>query len=89
MVSVGKGGEKEAVTVFRGPEEARRFQQQTGRYTSEEGFVLIGVGIEALTAVLEAHGIGYVAMPEPGPARAWWTFEADDFIAMLEESPRG
>ena len=80
-------GEGRALIVFRGPEDAFRFQHHTGRYTPEEGYVVIGMDHQALDALLEREGIGYVAMPEPwtGKGRVG-LFERGDFFAMLEES---
>ncbi len=81
-------GEGRALVVFRGPEDAFAFQKQTGRYGPEEGCRVIGMDHEALDALLEREGIGYVAMPETwvgGDGRVD-LFTADNFIRMLEES---
>lgn len=48
-VSVG-AGEEEALIVFRGLEDARSYQEHTGKHTLEKGHKLVGVGIEGLTA---------------------------------------
>ncbi len=79
-------GEGKALVVFRGPEDAFRFQAHAGRYTLEEGHVVIGMDHRALDALLAREGIGYVAMPER------WTgegrvdlFTRGNFFALLEE----
>ncbi len=89
VVTTGKGSEQEALIVFRGPEEAQKYQEHVGKHTSAEGYRLASLDLEELEALLVVWGLGSVAMPEP------WTgegmvdfFEASNFIAMLEESPR-
>ncbi len=80
-------GPVKALIVFRGPEDAFKFREQTGRYTSEEGCRVIGMDHEALDALLEREGIGYVAMPERWTGRGGVDlFTRDNFIRMLEES---
>ena len=86
VVTAGEG-EDEALVVFRGPEDARRFQEHTGRHAPADGYKLIGMTHEAVASLLKRYGLRYVAMPEP------WTgegrvdvFKAGTFIAMLEES---
>ena len=80
-------GEGEALVVFRGPEDAFRFQAYAGRYTLEEGYIAVSMDHLALDALLAREGIGYVAMPER------WTgkgrvdlFTRGNFVALLEES---
>ncbi len=89
VVTTGKG-EDEALIVFRGPEDAHKYQEQTGKYAAEEGFKLIGMDEEALAALLETQGIGLVAMPEPwvGGDASVDLFSASNFLRMLQEAPR-
>ena len=82
----------EALIVFRGPEEAREYQEAAGKHTAREGYkIVVGMGAGALADVLDALGAPLVAMP-----RSPWTgeggvdfFDAAEFVAMLEESRRG
>ena len=81
----------EALVVFRGPEEARAYQEATGKHAAREGFkIVVGMGAGALADVLDALGSPLVAMPESP-----WTgeggvdfFSAGEFVAMLEDSRR-
>lgn len=86
VVTAGEGP-KEALIVFRGPEDARGYQRTTGKHTEAEGFKLIGMGEEALVALLDKLGLSMVAMPEP------WTgdassrvdlFSRENFLRFLE-----
>ncbi len=83
-------GEDKALIVFRGPEDAFRFQHHSGRYTLEEGYIAVGMDHEALDALLEREAIGYVAMPERwvGGDGGVDLFTRDNFFALLEESLR-
>ena len=91
-------GKLEAVTVnredghtmivFRSPEEAERFRQDTGKYPEAEGFKAVSVDHEQLAAFLKVHGCTHVGMPEPWGEGGVDRFEAADFIGMLEESLR-
>jgi hypothetical protein len=78
----------EALLVFCGPEEAFKFRAETGLYPAEEGYRVLGMGHDALDALLKLEGIGYVVVPEPwvGGDGGVDVFEADVFIEMLEES---
>ncbi len=87
VVTAGEGPE-EALLVFRGPEDARGYQRTTGKHATAEGFQLIGMGEEAVAALLDKHGLSWVLMPEP------WTgdassgvdlFTRENFIRFLEE----
>ena len=82
-------GEGKALIVFRGPEDAFRFQEHTGRFAPGEGYRVIGMDHLALVALLEMEGIRYVVMPERwvGGVAGVDLFEAKNFIRMLEESP--
>ena len=89
VVTLGKG-EEEALVVFRGPEDARAYQEHTGKHTAAEGVAVIGMDLDAVSAVLDVTGVGRVAMPEP------WTgdglvdlFEARDFFALFREELEG
>jgi hypothetical protein len=78
----------EALIVFRNPEDARCYQEESGNHTAAEGFQCVGVGPKALAALLEKHGLETVAMPEEWTsAGAVDLFDAGDFVQMLEESP--
>ncbi len=88
-VVTARSGGKEALIVFRGPEDARGYQRTTGKHTAAEGFQLVGMGEEALAALLDMHGLSWVAMPEP------WTgdsssgvdlFTRENFLSFLAES---
>ncbi len=82
-------GEGKALIVFRGPEDAFRFQAHAGRYTLEEGYRVIGMSHRALDALLAREGIGYVAMPEPWTGKGGVDiFERDHFFALLEEGQK-
>jgi hypothetical protein len=85
-VTVGKGLD-EALLVFRGPEDARAYQEATGNHGRGEGFEIVGMAREAVEALLEQHGLSRVAMPEP------WTgtgrvdlFTAENFLRLLEHA---
>ncbi len=85
VVTVRDGG-VEALLVFRGPDDAEGYRRTTGKHTAAEGFERVGVGRNALAALLDKQGISWVAMPEP------WTgtggvdlFAAADFLAFLDE----
>lgn len=80
---------KEALIVFRGPEDARGYQRTTGKHTEAEGFKLIGMSEEAVVAVLDTHELSWVLMPEP------WTgdavsgvdlFARENFLELLATS---
>ncbi len=82
----------EALVVFRGLEDAREYQERTGKSTPGEGYkIIVGLSAGALADVLDTLGAPLVAMP------GLWTggdgevdvFDAGDFVAMLEESRRG
>ncbi len=67
----------EALIVFRGPEDAQGYQRTTGKHTDEEGFQLVGMSEEALAALLDKHGLSWVAMPEP------WTGEESSGVDVF------
>ncbi len=86
VVTVGKGHD-EALLVFRGPEEARAYQEASGKHVRGIGFEFVGMTREAVRAVLDKHDLSRVAMPEP------WTgtgrvdlFTAENFLRLLEEA---
>ena len=83
-------GAGEYLIVFRNPEDARAFQQDTGKYTPEEGCKLLGVYETAIAAILKKSGVKLIAMPQSwaGGDERVDTFKGEDFIEMLEESPR-
>jgi len=88
LVTAGEG-EKRALIVFRGPEDAFAYQRHTGKHTDAEGFKVVGVLEErALATILETQDLRYVAMPEPwaGGAAGVDLFTAGNFLRMLEES---
>ncbi len=64
MLTLGEGDDK-ALMVFRAPEEAAKYQQQTGNHAPEQGFRIVTFAADELEVLLEAHGLGYVAIPEP------------------------
>jgi hypothetical protein len=79
--------EREALIVFRNPEDARKFQEDAGKYSADEGFKLIGMSEKAIAAVLKKWGIRWVHMPKKwGSDDEVWTFEGESFVRMLEES---
>ena len=82
-------GEKEALLVFRGPEDAWGYQRTTGKHTAAEDFHTIGMTDEALSAVLDKYRLSWVAMPEPwaedGSAGVD-LFTREGFFALLEDS---
>ena len=86
VVTVGKG-QGEALLVFRGPEDARAYQEASGKHVRESGFELVGMSREAVAAVLDNHGLSRVAMPEPwtGTARVD-LFTAENFLRLLEHA---
>ena len=73
VVTVG-GEAGEALVVFRGSEDARAYQRTSGKHTADEGFEVVGLGMAALEAMLDKHGLSWVAMPEP------WSGEAGDLV---------
>jgi hypothetical protein len=85
-VTAGEG-ESEGLIVFRDPEDARAYQETTGKHTAGEGFLLIGMDCEAIADLLGAHGLHYVHMPEPwtGGNAGVDTFTAENFVRFLEE----
>ena len=88
VVTVGQG-DREALVVFWSPEDAAGFPEEAGRYTADEGFERVGMGPEALRAVLEDHGLGWVHLAAPsGSDERGALFEAGNFIRLLEESPK-
>lgn len=87
LVTIGKEEDTEALVVFRGPEDARAFQEVAGWCDERHGFELTDAGREDLAAILDERGLLYVAMPEP------WTgeggvdlFNADAFLLLLEDA---
>ena len=90
FVTAGKGAE-EALIVFRGPEDARGYQEDSGKHTAAEGFQLIGMTPDAIESLLEVLDVHRVAMPEP------WTggqgrvdlFDRENFIRFLKEARIG
>jgi len=90
LVTAEPGSEEEALIVFRNPEDVEKFREGVGKYSAAEGFQLIGMGLEAIKAVLGKWGLRYVHMPEAW-GEGWMvdTFKADSFVRILEESPRG
>jgi hypothetical protein len=89
FITVAQGSDEEALVVFRGPEEVRKYQDYSGKHTAEEGFEAICMGPSEIAATLEEIGIRYVVMPEPwvgGHGGVDW-FEANRFLQLLEESP--
>ncbi len=83
-----EGGEK-ALVVFRDADDARAYQDHAGKHTLAEGYKLVAVNVEELTAILEVHELRYVAMPEPWTGEGVVdTFEADSFVVLLKgEAP--
>lgn len=83
VVTVGKGPD-EALLVFRGPEDARAYQDASGKHVRGSGFELVGMTREAVAAVLDKHDLSRVAMPEPwtGTARVD-LFTAENFLRLL------
>ncbi|MDP9474806.1 MAG: hypothetical protein M3R38_03800 [Actinomycetota bacterium] len=92
VVTAGKG-EREALIVFRGPEDAQAFRDKTGKAAAAEGYELIGINPEALASLVAKLGVRLVVMPESpytgGEEGGVDTFDAGDFVAMLAESERG
>lgn len=82
--------EGRAMIVFRNEEEIEKYRQETGQYPEEEGFKAVTLDHRALAEVLEMHSCKLVVMPEAWVGRDARTdfFETDDFVRMLEESPR-
>ena len=88
VVTAGGGADK-ALIVFRGFADAAAFQAGNPRYSEAEGFLAVGVGREAVAAVLDKHGFPLVHMPE-----AWTgekgagvdSFTAANFLGLLEAS---
>lgn len=59
-------------------------------HTAEEGFKTIGLGEEALAAILDKHGLSRVAIPEPWAedlAGGVDLFTREGFFGLLEASP--
>lgn len=78
-------GEQEALVVFRGPNDARAYQQTSGKHSAEEGFELIGMSRKALSALLDKQDLSWVALPEE------WTgsggvdfFTSENFLELLD-----
>jgi hypothetical protein len=86
VVTVGKGPD-EALLVFRGPEDARGYQEAFGKHVRGLGFELVGMTREAVASLLDKHDLSYVAMPEPwtGDARVD-LFTAENFLRLLEHA---
>ena len=86
------GVQGEALIVFGGPEDARGYQEATGKHTARDGYkIIVGMDAGALADVLDSLGAPFVAVPESP-----WTgeggvdfFDAAEFVAMLEESAGG
>ena len=77
--------EEEALVVFRGPEDAAGYQEDSGKHTAEEGFELIGMGHEAIAALLEKHNLGWVHLVGPwGSNEEGSLFQAGNFVRFLE-----
>lgn len=82
---------EEALVVFRGPEDAREYRRITGKHTAAEGYQLAGMSREALSALLDKHGLSWVAMPEPPTEDASSgvdLFTRENFLALLAASER-
>lgn len=86
-VATMNADEGQAMLVFRDPDEARKYQEHTGKSLPSEGFKRMQLGEEEIDALLDTNGIGYVAMPEP------WTggggvdlFTAENFLEFLRTS---
>lgn len=63
VVTAGEG-EHEGLIVFRSPEDACAYQEQTGQHLATDGYKIVGKSREAIAATLEEYGLGYVHMPE-------------------------
>ena len=89
-VTMGEGAD-EALIVFRGADDARAYQRAAaGKHSAAEGFEVVDVNLEGLSALLDGHGLGYVAMPERWTGRGGVDlFDAGDFLAMLEGTDQG
>ena len=91
VVTAGEG-EREALIVFRGPEDAHGFRTEAGKYTAAEGFLLVGMGHEALASLIDLLGVRLVAVPGSpytgGAEGGVDAFDAAGFVSALEESER-
>jgi hypothetical protein len=86
VATVGKGPD-EALLVFRGPEDARAYQETSDKHGRGIGFELVGMPREAVACLLDTYGLSRVAMPEPwtGDARVD-LFTAENFLRLLEHA---
>ena len=77
--------EGRALLVFMNEEQAEAFRRDTGSFPASEGFIVQATGLEVLKAIQLVWKFPRVALrgPEPG---AVTEYDADEFIAMLEES---
>lgn len=83
VVTVGKGSE-EALLVFRGPEDARAYQEASGKHDRADGFEIVGMPLEAVEALLQKQGLSRVAMPEPWAGSGGVNlFSAENFLWLL------
>lgn len=82
--------EGRALIVFRNEEEAEKYREYSGKYPASEGFKPVSLDHGALADVMKLHGCTHVAMPGPwvGGDGGVDTFTAENFIRLLEESPR-
>jgi hypothetical protein len=75
-------GDGESLLVFRDLEEARGFQERTGK----EGCKLVGLSLEALRRLCNKYDFGWVAIPEsPIEQHMVTLFTARAFIERLDE----
>lgn len=89
FVTTEPGTDREALIVFRNPEDAAKFQEDTGKFTEEEGFGRLTVTHKAIANILEMQNIPNVVMPQ-----GWKDgtddvdcFKGTNFVRFLEGSP--
>ena len=69
--------------VFRSPEEAAKYQEQTGQH--REGFEAVRASPHEIVKLCEEYGLGFIAMPEAwtgGEGRVDF-FTVEGFVRLL------
>ena len=89
FVTTEPGTDREALIVFRNPEDAAKFQEDTGKFTEEEGFGRLTVTHKAIANILEMQNIPNVVMPQgwKGGTDEVDRFKGASFVRFLEASP--
>ena len=88
FVTTETGTDREALIVFRNPEDAAKLQEDPGKFPKEENFERITVPHKAIANLLEMQNIPNVVMPQgwKGDTDDVDCFKGANFVRFLEGS---